>query len=71
MPSGPNRELQSLVGEQTRIVNRPAHQPETVPAGSKATVVRSILRPAFSASSRQRLSSFSNALSSTASFFNG
>jgi hypothetical protein len=52
MPSGPNRERQSLVGEQTRIVNRPAHQPETVPAGSKATVVRSILRPAFSASSR-------------------
>jgi len=51
MPSGPNRERQSLVGEQTRIVNRPAH-PETVPAGSKATVVRSILRPAFSASSR-------------------
>ena len=29
------------------------------------------LRPAFSASSRHRCSSFSNALSSTASFFNG
>ena len=33
--------------------------------------MRSILRPAFSASSRHRCSSFSNALSSTASFFNG
>jgi hypothetical protein len=30
-----------------------------------------LLRPAFSASSRHRCSSFSNALSSTASFFNG
>ena len=48
----PHRERESLIGEQTRIVNRPAHQLETVPAGSKATVVRSILRPAFSASSR-------------------
>ena len=33
--------------------------------------MRSILCPAFSASSRHRCSSFSNALSSTASFFNG
>jgi hypothetical protein len=33
--------------------------------------MRSILRPAFSASSRHRCSSFSNALWSTASFFNG
>jgi hypothetical protein len=33
--------------------------------------MRSILRPAFSASSRHRCRSFSNALSSTASFFNG
>jgi transposase len=33
--------------------------------------MRSILRPVFSASSRHRCSSFSNALSSTASFFNG
>src|SRR4029077_19774235 len=49
----------------------PARQPETVPAGLEGTAMRSILSAAFSASTRQRLSRFSNALSSTASFFNG
>jgi hypothetical protein len=38
---------------------------------SKATVMRVILCPAFAASSRHRCSSFSNAFSSTASFFSG
>ena len=47
-----------------------ANQKPSRPA-SKATTMRSILRPAFSASSRHRCSSFNNALSSTASFFNG
>jgi hypothetical protein len=47
-----------------------ASQKPSRPA-SKAIAMRSILRPAFFASSRQRCSSFSNALSSTASFFNG
>src|SRR5450759_2541189 len=47
-----------------------ASQKPSRPA-SKATAIRSILRPAFSASSRHRYSSFSNVLSSTASFFNG
>jgi hypothetical protein len=53
-----------------RALSQRASQKPSRPA-SKATAMRSILRPAFSASSRQRLSSFSNALSSTASFFNG
>src|ERR1035437_3317903 len=47
-----------------------ASQKPSRPA-SKATAIRSIRRPAFSASSRHRYSSFSNVLSSTASFFNG
>src|SRR5450756_1076732 len=47
-----------------------ASQKPSRPA-SKATAICSILRPAFSASSRHRYSSFSNVLSSTASFFNG
>src|SRR5262245_7896620 len=49
----------------------PACQPEAVTAGLEATTMRSILHPAFSASSRHRCSGLSNALSSTASFFNG
>src|SRR5271170_775067 len=53
-----------------RALSQRASQKPSRPA-SKATAMRSILRPAFSASSRQRCSSFSNALSSTASFFNG
>src|SRR5674476_1065056 len=42
-----------------------ASQKPSRPA-SKATAIRSILRPAFSASSRHRYSSFSNVLSTTA-----
>src|SRR6476469_415462 len=53
-----------------RALSQRASQKPSRPA-SKATAMRSILRPAFSASTRQRLSRFSNALSSTASFFNG
>src|SRR5438105_3764220 len=53
-----------------RALSQRASQKPSRPA-SKATAMRSILRPAFSASSRHRCSSFSNALSSTASFFNG
>src|SRR5665811_1957999 len=53
-----------------RTLCQRANQKPSRPA-SKATAMRSILRPAFSASSRHRCSSFSNALSSTASFFNG
>src|SRR6266513_5803540 len=53
-----------------RALSQRANQKPSRPA-SKATAMRSILRPAFSASSRHRCSSFSNALSSTASFFNG
>src|SRR5450756_2084576 len=53
-----------------RALSQRANQKPSRPA-SKATTMRSILRPAFSASSRHRCSSFSNALSSTASFFNG
>src|SRR5580658_8114855 len=53
-----------------RARSQRASQKPSRPA-SKAIAIRSILCPAFSASSRQRLSSFSNALSSTASFFNG
>src|SRR5260370_21134218 len=53
-----------------RALSQRANQKPSRPA-SKATTIRSILRPAFSASSRHRCSSFSNALSSTASFFNG
>jgi hypothetical protein len=50
----------------------PARQRKTVPASpSKATTMRSILRPVFSDSSHQRCNSFSNTLSSTASFFSG
>src|SRR5258705_771766 len=40
-------------------------------SASKATAMRLIRCPAFAASSRHRCSNFSNALSSTASFFNG
>jgi hypothetical protein len=47
-----------------------ANQKPSRPA-SKATTMRSILCPAFSASSRHRCNCFGNALSSTASFFNG
>src|ERR1700686_2072139 len=53
-----------------RALSQRASQKPSRPA-SKATAMRSILRPAFSASTRQRLSRFSNELSSTASFFNG
>src|SRR5258706_1584323 len=53
-----------------RALSQRANQKPSRPA-SKATAMRSILRPAFSASSRHRCSRFSNALSSTASFFNG
>src|SRR3974390_2569196 len=53
-----------------RALSQRASQKPSRPA-SKATAMRPILRPAFSASSRQRCSSFSNALSSTASFFKG
>src|SRR5207342_619553 len=53
-----------------RALRQRASQKPSRPA-SKATAMRSILRPAFSASSRHRCSSFSNALSSTASFFKG
>ena len=53
-----------------RALSQRASQKPSRPA-SKATAVRSILRPAFSASSRHRCSSFSNAISSAASFFNG
>src|SRR5499427_8059259 len=53
-----------------RALSQRANQKPSRPA-SKATAMRSTLRPAFSASSRQRLRSFSNALSSIASFFNG
>ena len=49
----------------------PARQPEAVTASLEGDCNALILRPAFSASSRHRCSSFSNALSSTASFFNG
>src|SRR5579871_4468242 len=54
----------------SRARSQRASQKPSRPA-SKAIAIRSILCPAFSASSRQRLSSVSNALSSTASFFNG
>src|SRR5262249_8685912 len=54
----------------SRARSQRASQKPSRPA-SKAIAIRSTLCPAFSASSRQRLSSFSNALSSTASFFNG
>src|SRR5208282_2631993 len=54
----------------SRARSQRASQKPSRPA-SKAIAIRSILCPAFSACSRQRLSSFSNALSSTASFFNG
>src|SRR5450755_1870054 len=54
----------------SRARSQRASQKPSRPA-SKAIAIRSILCPAFSASSRQRLSSFSNALSSAASFFNG
>src|SRR5271154_2593601 len=53
-----------------RAPSQRASQKPSRPA-SKAIAIRSILCPAFSASSRQRSSSFSNAFSSTASFFNG
>src|SRR5215813_1703930 len=53
-----------------RALSQRANQKPSRPA-SKATTMRSILHPAFSASSRHRWSSLSNALSSTASFFNG
>src|SRR5438552_2690617 len=49
----------------------PVRKGEDLVRRSRLIAIRSILCPAFSASSRQRLSSFSNALSSTASFFNG
>ena len=52
-----------------RALSQRANQKPSRPA-SKATAMRSILRPAFFASSRHRCSSFSNALSSIASFFN-
>src|SRR5271168_3888463 len=47
----------------------PARQPEAVTASLEGDC--NALDPAFSASSCHRCSSFSNALSSTASFFNG
>src|SRR3974377_228925 len=53
-----------------RALSQRANQKPSRPA-SKATTMRSILHPAFSASSRHRYSSLSNALSSTAIFFNG
>src|SRR5262249_20670122 len=58
------------IGLDTARLDQRANQKPSRPA-SKATAIRSILRPAFSASSRHRCSSFSNALSSTTSFFNG
>src|SRR6516165_3007285 len=54
----------------SRALSQRASQKPSRPA-SKTTAIRLIPCPACSASSRQRLSSFSNALSSTASFFNG
>ena len=71
--------MSSLIA-RTRRVNdvglnvactEPARQPEAVTAGLEATAMRLIRCPAFAASSRHRCSNFSNALSSTASFFNG
>src|ERR1700719_1822691 len=53
-----------------RALSQRASQKPSRPA-SKATAMRLILCPACSASSRHRCSNFSNALSSTASFFNG
>ncbi len=58
------------VGSMPRALSQRASQKPSRPA-SKATAMRSILRPACSASSRHRCSSFSNTLSSTASFFKG
>src|SRR5258706_8779801 len=58
------------VRRMPRALSQRANQKPSWPA-SNATAMRSILRPAFSASSRQRLRSFSNALSSITSFFNG
>src|SRR6266496_3714864 len=54
----------------SRALSQRASQKPSRPA-SKATAMRLIRCPAFAASSRQRLSSFSKAFSSTASFFNG
>ena len=49
----------------------PARQPETVPASLEGDCNAFDPASCFLASSRHRCSSFSNALSSTASFFNG
>src|ERR1700736_4783983 len=54
----------------SRALSQRASQKPSRPA-SKATAMRLIRCPAFAASSRHRCSNFSNALSSTASFFNG
>src|SRR6202048_4763311 len=54
----------------SRALSHRARQKPSRPA-SKATAMRLIRCPAFAASSRHRCSNFSNALSSTASFFNG
>src|SRR5438105_4590469 len=54
----------------SRALSQRASQKPSRPA-SKATQMRLILCPAFSASSRHRCSSFSNVPSSTLSFFNG
>src|SRR3974377_2384797 len=53
-----------------RALSQRANQKPSRPPW-KETTMRSILHPAFSASSRHRYSSLSNALSSTAIFFNG
>ena len=54
----------------SRALSQRASQKPSRPA-SKATAIRLIMYPAFSASSLHRCSSFNNTLSSTASFFNG
>src|ERR1700688_2241539 len=54
----------------SRALSQRASQKPSRPA-SKATAIRLIMYPAFSASSLHRCNSFNNTLSSTASFFNG
>jgi hypothetical protein len=53
-----------------RALSQRASQKPSRPA-SKATAMRSILCPAFSASARHRSSSFKSSFSSVESFFNG
>jgi len=70
MAAGTDRAQDLLSSIRGLDLSQRASQKPSRPA-SKATATRMILCPAFSASSRHRCSSFSNALSSTASFFNG